>query len=1031
MRKVAAMILTCVCFFSYAQNNTYHFTTYTVSQGLSNNSINCITKDSRNFIWIGTAEGLNRFDGSRFISFFSDRDDPASLSGNIISDILQYRPGQLLISTNNGLSVLDTYKNRFENNKITRPEIRKGSGNYIRSLFKDKQGRVYVNYSGVIDVFNDTLGFMYRLTDLPWARSLQGVLINKEPWMQDSENRIWLPTDNNGLCIIDERNKKVYSETNNPLKYPFMKSQTPIRSFLFDEQKQVVWYSVWGKGLERYDLKTKKLQQQLFSIPVVNEARCINSITREKSGRLICGGGQAIYSVDAETLEYKIINENNAIHYLPAFLGSSILNDSANIWIGTETKGLMKLPARESYIQQIQLPYPIHDYTNTCSGIIHAENGLIYMAYWQDGLIEIDPVSHELHNYTFRDKQGDPILIIRICEDKKGRLWVGNTNGFFLFDKKTKKLLRPDWLPPSASKLNISYMHCDKQGNVWVSFRLPNSLGVYKAAENKFYYYENYRVNNQPVADTLSIISRITEDEKGNIWMISYLNGEILCHENASGQWKSYTLSKKETHSNYNYGLRSICPTGANTIWLSNDVGLGLAKYNYLSDAVSYITRKNGLLSDNIVSITKGIKDNLYLVSNAGINLYNPVSNKIRSLTLNDENINLSFASHQFYDSSRHQLLYGLNDRILFINDGVWEEEANKQETWIDKITVNNNIIQINPATQHLSLNYFEKNIAINFASVNYTENSSLSYAYKMEGADKDWISAPQLPLANYTNLSPGRYTFMVKAKNQTGEWGPVNSSLLILIAPPFWQTWWFITLAIALATLSVYWVFRRRIKTIRHEAEMKQTIAETEMMALKAQMNPHFIFNCINSIDALIQSNDKYSATVYLNKFAKLIRNILDSSKQNTVTLTKDIDTLKLYIELEQLRHENKFSATISADEALLQDDHKVPPLIIQPFVENAILHGIRYRTDNNGILSIRISKKEGCLQYIIEDNGVGRDAFKSQLQKEKISYGIDMSNDRVKLFNNEKIASVQITDLFENNKPSGTKVEVLLKIH
>jgi LytS/YehU family sensor histidine kinase len=230
------------------------------------------------------------------------------------------------------------------------------------------------------------------------------------------------------------------------------------------------------------------------------------------------------------------------------------------------------------------------------------------------------------------------------------------------------------------------------------------------------------------------------------------------------------------------------------------------------------------------------------------------------------------------------------------------------------------------------------------------------------------------------------------------------------------------------------------KIKSIEAEQSLQRTntemygineqLSKAKLEALRSQMNPHFIFNCINSIDALIQSNDKYHATVYLNKFAKLIRNILDSSKQNTVTLSKDLDTLKLYIELEQLRHENKFTAEIKADDTLLQDDYQVPPLIIQPFVENAILHGIRYRTDNNGKLSVCVTKKGGYLQYLIEDNGVGRNTYNSQVQKEKISYGIDMSNDRVKLFNNEEKASVQIIDLLDNDKPAGTKVEVLLKI-
>jgi LytS/YehU family sensor histidine kinase len=194
--------------------------------------------------------------------------------------------------------------------------------------------------------------------------------------------------------------------------------------------------------------------------------------------------------------------------------------------------------------------------------------------------------------------------------------------------------------------------------------------------------------------------------------------------------------------------------------------------------------------------------------------------------------------------------------------------------------------------------------------------------------------------------------------------------------------------------------------------------------------MNPHFIFNCINSIDSLIQSNDKYLATIYLNKFAKLIRNILDSSKLNRTTLAKDLETLKLYIELEQFRNENKFTAEVTADPSLLQGNYKVPPLVIQPYVENAIIHGLRNRPDNEGKLNVTITRLEGYIQYIIEDNGVGRKNTIKDQPAEKNSYGMEMSSERIRLFNQEEHASVTITDLEENGAPKGTKVEVLLKM-
>ncbi len=234
------------------------------------------------------------------------------------------------------------------------------------------------------------------------------------------------------------------------------------------------------------------------------------------------------------------------------------------------------------------------------------------------------------------------------------------------------------------------------------------------------------------------------------------------------------------------------------------------------------------------------------------------------------------------------------------------------------------------------------------------------------------------------------------------------------------------ILLAIALC----WWLIRRRIKQIRHEVSLQQKISTTEMMALRAQMNPHFIFNCINSIDALIQSNDKYNATVYLNKFARLIRNILTVPINMPFHSGKDLDTLKLYIELEQLRNENKFTVSFEVPENILQDDLKVPPLIIQPYVENAILHGLRNRPGNDGRLIISLMRKDDYLLYQIEDNGVGRNAAITNIRRENASYGMAMTRDRVKLFNKETEASVLITDLEENDQPAGTRIEVRLKI-
>jgi LytS/YehU family sensor histidine kinase len=208
--------------------------------------------------------------------------------------------------------------------------------------------------------------------------------------------------------------------------------------------------------------------------------------------------------------------------------------------------------------------------------------------------------------------------------------------------------------------------------------------------------------------------------------------------------------------------------------------------------------------------------------------------------------------------------------------------------------------------------------------------------------------------------------------------------------------------------------------------------MAETEMAALRAQMNPHFIFNSINCIDAMVQEGDKYNATTYLNKFAKLLRNVLEGSRNTTVSLSSDMETLRLYIELECMRMDESFDWHIYLPDEVAAADIRVPSLIIQPYVENAILHGLRHLTGKKGELKIMVGLNRDVLSYLIADNGVGR-AFAKNVQKtQHTSFGLDITRERIEQFNLNNRGSVTITDLTnEHGDPEGTRVEVFLPLN
>ena len=996
----------------------------TVRDGLSNNTVYCVTQDSRDFLWLGTKEGLNRFDGFEFKKYFTEKNNSASLSNNSVFDLVEYAPGQLLIATGNGLSVLNTLTGKFENEKINFDPLKAGSGNIISSLFKDQKGNIWVNHGGELDVLDKDLKYLYRFTDLDWAKTLKGITIYFEEWCMDGQNRLWLPSDTSGLQLINFEQKKIFNRKNNPEDHPWLKHAF-VRAFVMDETSHSLWIAPWGEGLIKYDLLTRQKQQQYFGLKKTGEERTINSIIKTNTGDIVCTIDGKCYQVDPGTLDCKSINipttlsgfEKKSVHSINSFKGNR-----SESWFGAY-EGLFQLN-EENFQKEILVNDS--EKKSDCSDLMLSASGNIYAAFNDSKLIEAEPTRN---GYKYYHLPGNTIT--ELCEDHNNRIWTGTNHGIFLFDNIHRAFSRPAMLPDELKNILINTIFCDSQGDIWITTREPFFFYRFHSKDSKFEKLDNAVIRQLGNIAANGRISTLSEDKNRNLWMVSSLGGGIICYEKNNDKWKLYPLHDRHSRVLVKKGLNSLYADDKGYLWLSTYFGDGLLRYDPKNDSLIQFTRSDGLPGDYIQTITAGDNNNLWLTTEYGITEFD-------SRTLHSKShlsgTYFSGANHQaVFDPVIKQLLLGLANRLVFVSS---ENKLFKHpipSPVIAKITVNNHEQFIDPLKQTLKLNSGQKNISIDFTAVSYSGIDNLRFAYRLAGADNDWKYVDANRIANFTTLVPGSYTFHLKVGNENREWNPQIASFSFSIEPPWWQTWWFRVGAVVLVTAFVFWLFRRRIKSIRHESELKQKIAETEMMALRAQMNPHFIFNCINSIDAMIQSNDKYQATVYLNKFAKLIRNILDSSKQNLVPLSKDLETLQLYVDLELFRNENKFTAHIEADPALLQDDYQVPPLIVQPYVENAILHGLRYRNDNEGRLNVSIQRENATLKYEIIDNGVGRNGKVDQMQdpkKQKQAYGMQISNDRVRIFNNEEKASVQITDLENNGEQCGTKVTVQLKI-
>jgi len=327
------------------------------------------------------------------------------------------------------------------------------------------------------------------------------------------------------------------------------------------------------------------------------------------------------------------------------------------------------------------------------------------------------------------------------------------------------------------------------------------------------------------------------------------------------------------------------------------------------------------------------------------------------------------------------------------------------------------------------------RGISISYSSPCFINEKITRYTYLLEGSQQhNWSNPSGINQVNFIDLPPGHYRFMVKAINVFGEISAIQAVIEINIQPAFWQRWWFYLVAALALVLTLYLTVRKRIKNIRHASAVKNKIAETEMMALRAQMNPHFVFNCMNIIDGLITGNRREEAQNFLQKFSKLIRLVLENSQHQLVPLQLDIEALKLYTALEAVRYSHEFSYRFEIDKALLESHYKIPPLLLQPYVENAIVHGLRHKESGGGIVALYIKKKADHVAIVIEDNGIGRAKARAIGKHNSGTHqpiGLNITGKRIdllKLTNGDNI-SLTITDLCEGEEP-GTRVLIQLPL-
>jgi ligand-binding sensor domain-containing protein len=476
-------------------------------------------------------------------------------------------------------------------------------------------------------------------------------------------------------------------------------------------------------------------------------------------------------------------------------------------------------------------------------------------------------------------------------------------------------------------------------------------------------------------------ISCMTRSADGTLWIASYDDAGVIGYRNDK---VIAMITQRE-------GLTSnICQClqiNGGTLWIGTDKGLNRVEINKPGYPVSRYTVNDGLGS-NMINTLFSAGRMVYVGTNAGLSFFDT------SHTKNSE-------------PCRLQLLAVLNSGKDRLED-----------------------------TTGLVLPYQDKAVRFEYAGISYRSVGGVRYRYRLLGLDSNWRETGQTFL-EYQTLPSGNYWFQLQAINKFD----IRSGLITLpfvMATPFWQTAWFEILGVIVFLSLIWLVVNRRIRQIRSRQDQQDRLmrekAELENKALQAQMNPHFIFNCLNSIQQFIFDGDELAVNNCISGFARLIRATLHNSSRPFISVMDEIDYLSTYLSLEKMRFKDKMEYLIEVDPAIDQQNSLLPPMLIQPYVENCMRHGLRHKEGGKGYILITMRRREGRLMIIVEDNGIGRKKAIEYKSREHIEYqskGMSMTADRIRIISAVYGGdiSVKVDDILnEGGKPAGTRILISL---
>lgn len=633
--------------------------------------------------------------------------------------------------------------------------------------------------------------------------------------------------------------------------------------------------------------------------------------------------------------------------------------------------------------------------------------------------------------YVFKDRAAGGVSreIRAIQQDGKGRIWAGSfVGGLGVLEGETFRQIsvRQPRMPNQLPGNNITAI-VPLSASEWMICCMEGFALFNPVSEVFTTYYEH------PVLATIAgnTTYHMWKDSAGNCWFAQAGKG-IWRYNTQTQHLQQVDASIMPSNTDY-YNI-----TGDNDgrIYVSSINGVAIVDTLQMR-VITHLGKEDGLATNLHYGVVTDNEGNIWMAGNRGLARYHPIDSSLRSFDAYDGVLQSNHKVNSFFKSSSGELFFGGEDGFNHFYPMAIRDIQNPFGVQVSRVEFPD--MHWVPGSNPLPrLPYHSNHVTFHFLTTDFMLAPYMQYRYRLAGFDTGWVEAGRQRLARYTNLAAGNYAFAVEASADGKKWVAAPYTITFSIRKAWWQTWYFRISALVLAAGIVYGIFYARLQKMRKQDALntafEQKMAKVQMNLLRAQMNPHFIYNSLNSINSFILKNDRQNASGYLTKFSRLMRLILENSRSEWVTLENELKAIELYIQLEALRFNYQFSYSIEVDEALNPDGIVLPPMLLQPYIENAIWHGLMYREQPGGHLEIKVSEIQNKLSILIQDNGIGRKAaeeMKSKTANGQRSFGLKITDERLQMVNqNYNVhAYASIIDKYDNNGMGiGTEVTLTL---